>query len=245
MQAAHPVAFEGFLAQTGSLREPYERLARIARVLDTIGFGTKEQADRATLRVRAIHRRVHGELAHSAGAFRPVRPTPPTTLNNNCSNTDDDANRTRSGVNHPQAASKPHRRLAETLEWLMGLAGIGPVPACLASPSRAHAPTPPPAPTSAANTPKARARSDPLPQAPARPPHPAHPGALPQLVRCGADPAGARTLARPGNAAARRVGGQLRRSLPVRSGLVHGSRVRPRRRVARRARAQLPASAPA
>ncbi|HWJ49376.1 MAG TPA: oxygenase MpaB family protein [Solirubrobacteraceae bacterium] len=69
MQAAHPVAFEGFLAQTGSLSEPYERLARTARVLDTIGFGTKEQADRATARVRAIHRRVHGELAHSAGRF--------------------------------------------------------------------------------------------------------------------------------------------------------------------------------
>ncbi|HEY6396965.1 MAG TPA: oxygenase MpaB family protein [Solirubrobacteraceae bacterium] len=54
---------------TGSLSEPYERLARPARVLDTIGFGTQGQADRATARVRAIHRRVRGELAHSAGRF--------------------------------------------------------------------------------------------------------------------------------------------------------------------------------
>jgi len=69
MQAAHPVAFEGFLAQTGSLSEPYERLARTARVLDTIGFGTRAQADSATARVRAIHRRVRGELTESAGRF--------------------------------------------------------------------------------------------------------------------------------------------------------------------------------
>jgi len=69
MQAAHPVAFEGFFASTASLTEPYERLARTARVLDLIGFGTIEQADRATRRVRAIHGRVRGELAHSAGRF--------------------------------------------------------------------------------------------------------------------------------------------------------------------------------
>ncbi len=69
MQAAHPVAFEGFFAQTGSLDEPYERLARTARVLDVIGFGTRAQADRATRRVRAIHRRVRGELARPAGPF--------------------------------------------------------------------------------------------------------------------------------------------------------------------------------
>ena len=30
MQAAHPVAFEGFFAHTGALDEPYERLARPA-----------------------------------------------------------------------------------------------------------------------------------------------------------------------------------------------------------------------
>ncbi|MET0974017.1 MAG: oxygenase MpaB family protein, partial [Thermoleophilaceae bacterium] len=37
MQAAHPVAFAGFFAHTGALDEPYERLQRTARVLDTIG----------------------------------------------------------------------------------------------------------------------------------------------------------------------------------------------------------------
>ncbi len=69
MQAAHPVAFQGFFAHTGSLDEPYERLARTARVLDTIGFGPREDADRATRRVRAMHRRVRGTLARPAGRF--------------------------------------------------------------------------------------------------------------------------------------------------------------------------------
>ena len=69
MQAAHPVAFEGFFAHTGSLDEPYERLARTARVMDTIAFGPRERADRATRRVRAMHRRVRGELSRPAGRF--------------------------------------------------------------------------------------------------------------------------------------------------------------------------------
>ena len=69
MQAAHPVAFEGFFAETGSLQEPYERLARTARVLDTIAWGSRAAADRATRRVRAMHRRVRGELARPAGRY--------------------------------------------------------------------------------------------------------------------------------------------------------------------------------
>ena len=69
MQAAQPIAFEGFFATTVSLGEPYERLARTARVLDTIGFGDRASADRATRRVRAIHRKVRGELQRPAGRY--------------------------------------------------------------------------------------------------------------------------------------------------------------------------------
>jgi uncharacterized protein (DUF2236 family) len=69
MQATHPVAFEGFFAHTGAMDEPYERLARTAKVMDTIAFGSREDADRATRRVRAMHRRVRGELAEAAGRF--------------------------------------------------------------------------------------------------------------------------------------------------------------------------------
>jgi uncharacterized protein (DUF2236 family) len=69
LMAAHPVAFAGFFAHTGALDDPYGRLARTARVLDAIAFGTRGEADRATRRVRAIHRRVAGELTEPAGPF--------------------------------------------------------------------------------------------------------------------------------------------------------------------------------
>jgi len=69
MQATHPVAFAGFFAHTGALDEPYDRLARTAQVMNTIAWGTWEEADRATARVRAMHRRVRGTLAERSGRF--------------------------------------------------------------------------------------------------------------------------------------------------------------------------------
>ncbi len=69
MQAAHPLAVSGLLAHSDSLEDPYERLARTAQVLDAITFGSREDADRMTSRVRAMHRRVRGRLAEGVGIF--------------------------------------------------------------------------------------------------------------------------------------------------------------------------------
>jgi uncharacterized protein (DUF2236 family) len=69
MQAAHPVAFEGFFASTGALSDPYPRLARTAAVMRTITFGDRAAADEQTARVRAVHRRVRGRLREPAGVF--------------------------------------------------------------------------------------------------------------------------------------------------------------------------------
>ena len=69
MQAAHPVAFEGFFAHSGALDEPYERLRRTAEVMNTIGFGSRDDADRATRRVRSMHGKIRGELERPAGRF--------------------------------------------------------------------------------------------------------------------------------------------------------------------------------
>jgi uncharacterized protein (DUF2236 family) len=83
MQATHPVAFAGFFAHTGALDEPYERLNRTAKVMDTIAFGPKAEADRMTRRVRAMHRRVSGELEHAQGRFpkgTPYRADDPALL---------------------------------------------------------------------------------------------------------------------------------------------------------------------
>ena len=69
MQAAHPLAVAGLLAHTTAIDEPYQRLARTARVLNAIGFGSKAEADRAAARVRAMHRQVRGALKQSVGPY--------------------------------------------------------------------------------------------------------------------------------------------------------------------------------
>lgn len=69
MQAAHPVAFAGFFAHTGALDDPYERLNRTTLIMNTVGFGTRAAADRATGRVRNMHTRVKGQLAEPAGRW--------------------------------------------------------------------------------------------------------------------------------------------------------------------------------
>jgi uncharacterized protein (DUF2236 family) len=69
MQAAHPLAVAGLLAHSSALDEPYERLARTAQIMDTITFGTREQAERVTRRVRAMHGRVAGEIEEAVGPY--------------------------------------------------------------------------------------------------------------------------------------------------------------------------------
>jgi uncharacterized protein (DUF2236 family) len=69
MQAAHPVAWAGFYAQTGAKDEPYERLHRTAQIVDLVTYGPREEAERATRRVRAMHARVRGTLDAPAGRF--------------------------------------------------------------------------------------------------------------------------------------------------------------------------------
>jgi uncharacterized protein (DUF2236 family) len=69
VMAAHPVAFAGFFAHTGSLEDPYRRLERTAVVMNEIAFGSRRRADRMTAHVRAMHRQVRGELREPAGPF--------------------------------------------------------------------------------------------------------------------------------------------------------------------------------
>lgn len=69
MQAAHPLAVSGLLAHSTALEEPYERLARAAQALSTIGFGSREEADEVGRRVRSMHRRVRGRLPTAVGPY--------------------------------------------------------------------------------------------------------------------------------------------------------------------------------
>ena len=69
MQAAHPLAVSGLLAHSTAIDEPYDRLARTAAIMDTIGFGTKADADRVTKRVRGQHSRVRGKIRQDVGPY--------------------------------------------------------------------------------------------------------------------------------------------------------------------------------
>ena len=69
MQAAHPLAVSGLLAHSTAVDEPYDRLARTAEVMSTIGFGSREDADRMTRRVRTMHRQVRGSIRRPTGPY--------------------------------------------------------------------------------------------------------------------------------------------------------------------------------
>lgn len=67
MQATHPVAFTGLLGSTGGIDAPFQRLARTARIMETIYFGSQRDADVITSRVRRMHARVRGTTDRRAG----------------------------------------------------------------------------------------------------------------------------------------------------------------------------------
>lgn len=69
MQAAHPVAFVGFFSHTASADDPHPRLARTALAVNTVIYGTEQQAREVQTIVGAMHARVRGELREDAGPF--------------------------------------------------------------------------------------------------------------------------------------------------------------------------------
>lgn len=69
MQAAHPLAVSGLLAHSTAMDEPYDRLARTAETMSTIGFGTRQDADRVTAHVRDMHTRVKGRIKEPVGVY--------------------------------------------------------------------------------------------------------------------------------------------------------------------------------
>jgi len=69
MQAAHPLAVSGLLAHSTALDDPYDRLARTAELMNTIGFGRREEVQLECRRVRAMHRAVSGTLKEPVGPY--------------------------------------------------------------------------------------------------------------------------------------------------------------------------------
>lgn len=69
LQATHPLAFAGLNANTRGYDAPFRRLAHTAQTMEVVFFGSREDADRETARVRVLHSRVRGEISESAGRW--------------------------------------------------------------------------------------------------------------------------------------------------------------------------------
>jgi uncharacterized protein (DUF2236 family) len=67
LQATHPVAFTGLLSSTRGTPAPFQRLARTAKIMETVYFGSRADADRVTSAVRQMHARVRGRTDRRAG----------------------------------------------------------------------------------------------------------------------------------------------------------------------------------
>src|SRR5205807_4105657 len=71
MQAAHPLVAQGALDHSGFDRDPYGRLERTVEWVSLVCFGTMAEAQRVTMQVNALHRRVIGRLPDANATNRP------------------------------------------------------------------------------------------------------------------------------------------------------------------------------
>jgi uncharacterized protein (DUF2236 family) len=70
LQALHPVAMDGVARNTSAREDPWPRLARTAAYVDTLTFGTRQEALRAVRRVRGMHRRLGGTEETTGRSYR-------------------------------------------------------------------------------------------------------------------------------------------------------------------------------
>jgi uncharacterized protein (DUF2236 family) len=66
--ALEPLTYTGTMLSTGSGNRPFQRLARTAKIQETVLLGTRAEADKALAAVHRLHERVDGELSEAAGA---------------------------------------------------------------------------------------------------------------------------------------------------------------------------------
>lgn len=66
--ALEPLTYTGTMLSTAAGDHPFTRLARTAKIQETVFLGTREEADKALAAVHRLHERVKGELPEAAGA---------------------------------------------------------------------------------------------------------------------------------------------------------------------------------
>jgi uncharacterized protein (DUF2236 family) len=65
--ALEPLTYTGTMLSTRAADRPFRRLARTAKIQETILLGTREEADKALAAVHRLHERVEGVLPENAG----------------------------------------------------------------------------------------------------------------------------------------------------------------------------------
>jgi uncharacterized protein (DUF2236 family) len=65
--ALEPLTYTGTMMSTRSADRPFQRLARTAKIQETVLLGTREEADKALAVVQRLHERVKGTLPEDAG----------------------------------------------------------------------------------------------------------------------------------------------------------------------------------
>jgi uncharacterized protein (DUF2236 family) len=66
--ALEPLTYTGTMLSTHAGDRPFTRLARTAKIQETVFLGTKDEADKALAAVHRLHERIKGELPEAAGA---------------------------------------------------------------------------------------------------------------------------------------------------------------------------------
>ena len=67
--ALEPLTYTGTMLSTRAADRPFERLARTAKIQETIFLGTREEADAELAKVHKLHERINGALPEAAGKF--------------------------------------------------------------------------------------------------------------------------------------------------------------------------------
>ncbi len=66
--ALEPLTYTGTMLSTRAADKPFKRLARTAKIQETIFLGTREEADEALAGVHRLHEKISGELPEAAGS---------------------------------------------------------------------------------------------------------------------------------------------------------------------------------
>jgi uncharacterized protein (DUF2236 family) len=63
-----PLTYTGTMLSTRAADKPFQRLARTAKIQETVFLGSREEADRVLAGVHRLHETIEGELPEAAGA---------------------------------------------------------------------------------------------------------------------------------------------------------------------------------